>query len=328
LDTFAVELVKFTASILCLMSFLSFFGCSKPTKEYQRKWFSMRLPETWKVDEDRESTLLSGPDSYGTLQLWGYYTPSGPLPKEALLSLAGDVVDMGIASRPVTCGDFKGFRFDYPNGKTFFRRWCLQRGSAVVVASYFCPLANRGKADQVVDRMMNTLRGTTSATEADKLSTPPRGSVDDSAVGPDGRVTFKPASLSIKLGNGWTSLGDSETPPVCSPRLLGDPGLIQAMLLPEKSTNLSQAVDELEAYCARMNGTVADSFKRESFTSESGLTGYHLTFTSRLADKSLANHRFIVPNRSGRFIGIEYLSPEDPPSEEVLQAIRKTLRVE
>jgi len=323
-----VELVKFTASILCLMSFLSFFGCSKPTKEYQRKWFSMRLPETWKVDEDPESTLLSGPDSYGTLQLWGYYSPSGPLPKEDLLSLAADVVDMGIASRPVTCGDFKGFRFDYPNGNTFFRRWCLQRGSAMVVASHFCPLADRGKADQVVDRIMNTLRGTTNATEADTLSTPARESTHDSSVGPDGRVTFKPASLSIQLGNDWTSLGDAETLPMCSPRLLGDSGLIQAKLLPDKSTNLSQAVDDLQAYCATMNGTVADSFKRESFASQSGLTGIHLSFTSRFPDKSVANHMFVVPNRSGRFVEIEYMSPIDPPSEEVLQAICKTLRVE
>jgi hypothetical protein len=147
---------------------------------------------------------------------------------------------------------------------------------------------------------------------------------------PSHRVDFKPALVSIDPGDGWKRLDIPAALPACSPRLVGKAGMINALLL-EDFTEIKKAADFMQARFASNSKVVADSFKQEDFTSESGLIGIHLSYTAASKNSATPNdrsHRFITHNRKGQCVSVSYITSPAAEATEVLQAISKTLRVE
>ena len=106
--------------------------------------------------------------------------------------------------------------------------------------------------------------------------------------------------------------------------------MINALLLPDV-TDLKQAADRMQSSFSAHNKSLPDSFKQEDFTTESGLKGIHLSYTAQSGKSStpdMRSHSFITHNRRGECVSVSYITSPDVESAAVLEAIRKSLRVE
>jgi hypothetical protein len=145
------------------------------------------------------------------------------------------------------------------------------------------------------------------------------------------RVTFSPANMSIDPGKGWKEVKIPTMPPLCSPRLMNKAGMINALLLDEELTEVKAAAEKLQANLVAAGKATADAFKLEQFTTASGLDGIHFSYTGKSAGSDTADvrsHHFITRNMHGRCVSISYITSPDLESAAVLEAIRKTLRIE
>jgi hypothetical protein len=147
---------------------------------------------------------------------------------------------------------------------------------------------------------------------------------------PSNRVAFKPALMSVDLGEGWARLNIPAIPPVCSPSLAGKGGMINALLL-EDDTDINKAADELRTAFSKTGRAIPDSFKQENFSTDTGLPGIHISYTGRSkADgpPDMRSHSFVTHNMLGKCVAISYITSPEKESPAVLEAIQKTLRVE
>ena len=147
---------------------------------------------------------------------------------------------------------------------------------------------------------------------------------------PSHRINFKPASVSIDPREGWKRLNIPAMPPVCSPRLISKAGVINVLLL-DDFTDIKKATDMLQERFTTTTKAMPDSFKREDFLTDSGVKGIHLSYTTWSAHSTTPDarsHSFITQNRLGKCVSISYITSPDRESAAVLEAIRKTLRVE
>jgi hypothetical protein len=145
------------------------------------------------------------------------------------------------------------------------------------------------------------------------------------------RVTFSPANMSIDPGKGWKAVKVPATLSVCSPRLVSKSGMINALLLDEDLTEIKAAAEKLQANLVGAGKASADGFKQEEFTTATGLAGVHFSYagkSSKSDTPDLRSHHFITRNMRGRCVSVGYITSPDVESAAVLEAIRKTLRVE
>src|SRR5882724_3071999 len=147
---------------------------------------------------------------------------------------------------------------------------------------------------------------------------------------PSNRVTFKPALISVDPGEGWARLDIPADPPACSPRLARKTGMINALLLQDE-TDIKKAADQLQAAFSKTGKAVADSIKQEDFSTDSGLAGIHISYTAGSTaggPADMRSHSFVTHNMLGKCVSISYITSPEDESPAVLEAIRKTLRVE
>lgn len=145
------------------------------------------------------------------------------------------------------------------------------------------------------------------------------------------RVEFKPALVSIDPGKGWKRTDFTPSPPACSPQLTSKSGMINVLMVDTDTTDLKQAADKLQASSAVTGRAAPDSFKQEDFVSDSGLNGIHLSYAGRSfrsVTPDMRNHSFITKNRSGQFVSINYSASPETESNAVLDAIRKSLKLD
>jgi hypothetical protein len=147
---------------------------------------------------------------------------------------------------------------------------------------------------------------------------------------PSHRINFKPANVSVDPGEGWKRLDVAAEAPVCSPRLICNAGMINALYL-DDFTDVKKAADFLQSRFATTGNAAADSFKQEDFTTDSGLRGIHLSYTAVSKDGGTPgerSHSFITQNMMGKCISVSYITSPGDESAAVIQAICKSLRVE
>jgi hypothetical protein len=146
---------------------------------------------------------------------------------------------------------------------------------------------------------------------------------------PSTRVTFKPALVSVDPGADWVRMDLPAALPACTPRLMSKVGMINALFL-EDVTDIKKAADQLQSSFSSTGGAVPESFKQEDFTTDSGLPGIHLSYTAKATGTApgMRSHSFITHNLTGKCVSISYITSPEVESAAVLEAIRKTLRVE
>jgi hypothetical protein len=145
------------------------------------------------------------------------------------------------------------------------------------------------------------------------------------------RVEFKPALVSIDPGKGWKRTEFTPTPPACSPQLTSKSGMINVLLLDTDTADLKQAADKLQASSVVTGRAVPDSFKQEDFVSGSGLNGIQLSYSGRSfrsVTPDMRSHSFIIKNRGGQFVSVNYTASPETESNAVLEAIRKSLKLD
>jgi hypothetical protein len=145
-------------------------------------------------------------------------------------------------------------------------------------------------------------------------------------------VTFPRAGISIVAGKAWQRIDIDPGVPVCPPTLVGGGGMVRAMIFDANRTDPQTAATILRASFESEPGALKDSFQQESFTTESGITGVHLSCTGRSEKHGTVtetrSHNYIIKNRDGRCVSISYIAPGGKESDAVHSMIRKTLKLQ
>ena len=145
------------------------------------------------------------------------------------------------------------------------------------------------------------------------------------------RVTFSPANLSIDPGKGWKEVQMRPNAAYCLPSLVSKSGIINAVMLDEDLSDAKAAAEKLQANLVAVGNASPNGFKQEDFTTASGLTGVHFSYTGKSSKNDSSNvrsHHFITRNMHGRCVSISYITSPEVESSELIAAITWTLRVE
>ena len=151
-----------------------------------------------------------------------------------------------------------------------------------------------------------------------------------------GAIVFEGSGVSLTPGDNWKQIGRDSfagaTPPgVCLPTLASKAGLIQVLLLPADRSDPQTAAAGLRTAFDTNPKAIKDSFRQESITVQSGAQVIYVTY-SQQPDKEggseSRSHNYIVKNRAGRGVAINYITMARSDAEAVHQMIRRTLQVE
>lgn len=143
-----------------------------------------------------------------------------------------------------------------------------------------------------------------------------------------GIVLFPDAGISIEVGEGWKR-HESPAPPICSPMLVGEQGLVQVILLPQWFPNVQTATDSMRSRLMQLKVPC----HQEAFTTGSGLNGQRIFYSSGpVQGKSgnvieIRNDNFYVQRHDGRVVEVSCIT-FDTNSAPVLQTIQKSLKLQ
>jgi hypothetical protein len=148
-------------------------------------------------------------------------------------------------------------------------------------------------------------------------------------------ITFEDSGVSLIPGGEWKQIGRGDfsgaaPPGVCLPTLVGKAGLIQVLLLPPDRSDPQTAASGFRAAFDANPKSIKDSFRQESITVSSGAQVVYLAFGRQMEGNAPEgrSHNYIVKNRAGRGVAINYVGNAQTDSEAVHQMIRETLKIE
>ena len=139
-----------------------------------------------------------------------------------------------------------------------------------------------------------------------------------------GEVIFSPAAISITVGKDWLRIDGKKRQLVCSPTLVGKGGMIHGMLYGSGFKDLKSAAVQLRESFETNPMAVKDSFRQEEFTTDSGLQGIHLSYTTG----NMFSHSYIIKNGAGNCAGISIITSGGSEGDAALEMIRKTLKLQ
>jgi hypothetical protein len=113
--------------------------------------WSLEIPDGWSHDEDESCTTFSHPHGVGAFQV-SSYRKDVPVTDDDLREFAGD-----IPLAPLSVGAFTGFRTRFSHADTFWTKWWLKAGPQMIHITYNSPLADRGREDESVALMLQSL---------------------------------------------------------------------------------------------------------------------------------------------------------------------------
>src|SRR5258705_8020348 len=85
------------------------------------------------------------------------------------------------------------------------------------------------------------------------------------ATQPPGEVVFSRAGISLTVGEGWQRIDRDPGVPVCPPTLIGEAGMVRAMLFDAHRTDAQNAATRVRAAFETDSDAVKDSFQHEGF---------------------------------------------------------------
>ena len=117
--------------------------------------WSLDLPEGWHAEVDDSCVTFCHTEDVGAFQV-SSYRKDDVVTDADLKEFAGD-----IPLAAVSLAGFTGFRTRFSEGDTFWTRWWLRSGCQMIFATYNCDLADRGREDEAVAMMLDSLRPVT-----------------------------------------------------------------------------------------------------------------------------------------------------------------------
>jgi hypothetical protein len=115
------------------------------------EWWSIGIPDGWRVTEHPECTTFEPPMGEGALQI-SAHRKDRDVADADLREFAGDV-----PVTPVTLPCFSGLENASTERQLFFRKLWLRAGHFMLFVTYVCPLGARGREDFVVEDMLRSL---------------------------------------------------------------------------------------------------------------------------------------------------------------------------
>jgi len=129
---------------------------------YQSTDWSLEVPNGWRYGSDADCTTFEHPQGVGALQISSYRKDEA-VTDDDLREFAG-----GIPLAAVSFGRLTGFRTRFSEDDTFWTKWWLRSGRQMLLVTYVCPLADRGREDNEVASMMGSLLAEYEDNEASK----------------------------------------------------------------------------------------------------------------------------------------------------------------
>lgn len=112
----------------------------------------------WRLKDDGETVTLSPGDADAALQITSFTKGTGPIGDAELADLAQRGAPADTSRKPVTCGDFQGYRAAYLEDEVSWRVWWLARGGTHLYITYNTAPVHRDRHGAIVDWILGTLR--------------------------------------------------------------------------------------------------------------------------------------------------------------------------
>ena len=143
---------------------------------------------------------------------------------------------------------------------------------------------------------------------------------------------FSQAGVSLVLGEEWQSSNPTTGHSLQPPTLVSDAGIIRVILLPPDRTEPDSVADGLRAAFDENPKAAKHSFRRQKFISEAGVQGICISYLQRTEQNQqiseVQNRHYLVKNRGGRCVVINYMATAQGDSEMVNRTIRNTLAMQ
>lgn|SRR5262245_36429564 len=118
---------------------------------YESTDWSLDVPIGWTHESDEDCTTFTNPHGVGAFQV-SSYRKDEPVTDDDLREFAGEIPLV-----TVSFGRLTGFRTRFSKDHTFWTKWWLRAGRQMIHATYNCSLADRGREDAEVSRMIESL---------------------------------------------------------------------------------------------------------------------------------------------------------------------------
>ena len=143
---------------------------------------------------------------------------------------------------------------------------------------------------------------------------------------------FSQAGVSLVLGDEWQSSNPGNGESLQPPTLISQAGMIRVILLPPDRAEPEVVADGLRAAFDENPTTTKHSFRRQTFISETGVRGICVSYLQRTEqDRQISevqNRHYLIKNRGGRCVVINYLASAAGDSDAVNRTIRNTLALQ
>lgn len=127
-----------------------------PTPFATNTW-SLVLPDGWSAQQDDDCVTLSADAPLGALQLSAYFKDT-EVTDDDLREFASEASDAWAAAQPCEAGDFRGLEVTFDDATTCWRQWFLRHEHQMLFATYNCAREHRGREDERVRTMLQSLR--------------------------------------------------------------------------------------------------------------------------------------------------------------------------
>ncbi len=118
---------------------------------YESTDWSLEVPEGWSHESEEDCTTFTHPQGVGAFQVSSHRKDEA-VTDDDLREFAGE-----IPLAAVSVGRLTGFRTRFSEDDTFWTKWWLRAGRQMIHVTYNCLLADRGREDAEVSRMIESL---------------------------------------------------------------------------------------------------------------------------------------------------------------------------
>ena len=143
---------------------------------------------------------------------------------------------------------------------------------------------------------------------------------------------FSQAGVSLVLGDEWQSSNPATGHNLQPPTLVSQAGVIRVILLPPDRAEPDAVADGLRATFDENPLAAKHSFQRQKFVTETGVQGICISYLQLTKPEGqvseVQNRHYLVKNRGGRCVVINYLASVGGDSDAVNRTIRNTLALQ
>ena len=128
------------------------FSLDLKAVRYDSADWSVDVPDGWTYQKNSECVTFEPARRTASFQISAYRKDTAVTDDE-LREFAGDMPPAA-----VVLPHYTGIRTGFPDDNAFWIKWWLRAGPSMVHVTYNCPLGERGKDDQDIDSMMQSLK--------------------------------------------------------------------------------------------------------------------------------------------------------------------------